>query len=223
MKPLQRIRRGAAPSSHSGATFAIMLLSVLSGCDVKGDGSRSAPLPVVEPDTPLYGLRGTWLAVDLIVTSATDPETKINLVPQGAVLSLRIHDDLSYVFLHSLTGGPAYREEGTMVVGDSTLTLTAIHINRTDRVFKYAFNFERLILDFMEEFDLDGDGVDEPAAFHAELVDLEFGLDDTKPNTLRPLEALLEQRDRVALGPPRLTRCRIQVYCTGFTLPRRML
>ncbi len=121
----------------------------------------------VEPDD----LAGTWTATAMVFTSAADPTTSVDLVPEGATLTLVLGAEGSYSFIYDSPWEATEDEAGVYEVSGHTLTLSITGTGSPD-AWEISRNGDTMTLtDSAEVFDF-VDGVEEDATLVVTLVRL---------------------------------------------------
>lgn len=135
-------------------TTAALALTLMTACsDATG----------VEPDD----LAGIWTANSIVFTSVADPEVSVDLVTEGATLSITLGEDGGYVLVLTFPDEDDENEIGTYVVDGSTITLNPTGAEIT--VFNIARDGDIMVLtndDEVFEFDVQ----EEPATLEVVLA-----------------------------------------------------
>ena len=92
-------------------TFSALALMLMSGC---GDSTG------VEVDD----LAGLWTASSVVFTSVADPAVSVDIVTEGATVTLTLGADGSYTLVITDPVDPTETESGSYVAAGSTLTLS---------------------------------------------------------------------------------------------------
>jgi len=141
-------------------TIPLMALTLMGACT--DDGATG-----VEVDD----LAGTWTATAMVFTSAADPTTSVDLVPEGATLTLVLGAEGSYSFIYASPWEPTEDEAGVYEVSGHTLTLS-ITGTEDPEAWEISRNGDTMTLtDSAEVFDF-VDGVEEDATLVITLVRL---------------------------------------------------
>ncbi len=116
-------------------------------------------------------LAGTWTATAMVFTSAADPTTFVDLVPEGAALTLVLGAEGSYSFIYVSPWEPTEDEAGVYEVSGTTLTLSVTGTGSPE-AWEISRNGDTMTLtDSAEVFDF-VDGVEEDATLVITLVRL---------------------------------------------------
>ena len=141
-------------------TIPLMALTLMGACT--DDGATG-----VEVDD----LAGTWTATAMVFTSAADPLTFVDLVPEGAALTLVLGAEGSYSFIYVSPWEPTEDEAGVYEVSGTTLTLSVTGTGSPE-AWEISRNGDTMTLtDSAEVFDF-VDGVEEDATLVITLVRL---------------------------------------------------
>lgn len=139
-------------------TIPLLALTLMGACT--DDGATG-----VAPDD----LAGTWTATAMVFSSVADPTTTVDVVTEGAALTLVLNADGTYSFVSVFPGEPDEDETGTFSVSGDVMTITPTGLDpETFAIFRDG---DTLTLTDSDTFDF-GQGVEEDALLVITLVRL---------------------------------------------------
>jgi len=155
------MRRGTRFFRTVAAIFA--LLWSAAACGDTQDG------PVV-PDAQVAPFVGDWIAEELVLTNAANPDVVVDLIAQGATFTLNVQPSNQYTGVLAIAG-QASTEFGKVSVAGPTMTLHREFPTpgTTPGTFEF-FGPDRFTLDGDSEFDFNLDGTVEAALAHFAFV-----------------------------------------------------
>ena len=112
-------------------------------------------------------LQGTWTANSMVFTSTADPTVTVDLIVEGATLSLALAADGMFLWTFTELGAAAETSTGAYSVVGSTLTLA-----ETGSLKRFAITRDgnNMTLTANDEYDFDEDGLDEAAMLRITLT-----------------------------------------------------
>ena len=139
-------------------TIPALALTLMGACTDDG-------VTGVEPDD----LAGTWTATAIVFSSVADPNTSVDVVPEGAALTLVLSADGTYSFVSVFPGEPDEDETGTYTVSGDVMTITPTGMD--PETFAVSRDGDTMTLTDSDTFDF-GQGVEEDALLVITLVRL---------------------------------------------------
>jgi hypothetical protein len=113
-------------------------------------------------------LVGTWNATKFEFVSVANPNLKLDAIAFGATLMMVLHSDGTYTITTGFPGEPTETETGTWSASEDVFTLSD---SEGDMQFDMSLSGNTLTLAGADgEFDLNDDGIDEPAKVNVTLV-----------------------------------------------------
>ena len=143
-----------------------LLLLLVAACG-GGDGSTG---PGTEDPSPAGFLVGSWIAEELVLTNAANPEQSLDLIEEfDAEFTLDVEESGRYLAI--LTGfGQSSSESGNLRVSGDILTMNAEFPVERTTAGTVTQDGNSVILDAETVFDFNLDGTPEDAEMHAVLV-----------------------------------------------------
>ena len=114
-------------------------------------------------------LQGTWTANSMVFTSTADPTLTVDLIVEGATLSLQLAADGMFLWTLTELGSTPATSMGAYSVVGSTLTLTDPGQGSSDP-FTITRDGNNMTLTGSDEYDFDEDGLDEDATLRITLT-----------------------------------------------------
>ena len=140
---------------HRHLTISALALILMTACsDATG----------VEPDD----LVGTWTATAMVFTSTADPTLSVDIMDQGATMSLTLSADGTYSWAFVFPGEPEENETGTYTVSGTTMTI-ADSGPGSPETFTISRDGDNMTLTGSDEFDFT-EGVEEDATMVISLT-----------------------------------------------------
>ena len=113
---------------------------------------------------------GTWNATEMVFTSDADSEVFVDLIAEGASLSVELGNDGTYQLVILEPGFEPEDEAGTYSVDGAILTLDPIEFPEND-LFEAVLNGNSLtLMSSDDEFDFDDDGIEDAASLEVTLA-----------------------------------------------------
>ena len=107
---------------------------------------------------------GTWTATSMVFTSDADADVSVDLIAEGATLSVVLGAEGTYSLVIHEPGFEPEDEGGTYSVDGAILTLDPIEFEENDS-FEAVLNGNTLTLTSSDdEFDFDDDEIEDPAS-----------------------------------------------------------
>ncbi len=134
----------------------ILAAALLSGC---GDSTGVS----------VNDLAGTWTATQYVFTSQVDASQTVDLITQGGSFTLTILEDSTFTSQFLEPGEELKTRTGTVTVVGSTITI-AESGQGSPEAFTVSRDGNAMTLIMLnEDYDFDGDDVDEDATLRIEL------------------------------------------------------
>lgn len=140
-----------------GLPFFLIFLIIPTGCSDDGTGPGE-----------LKPLVGVWDALELVMTSQTNPDISVDLIEEGAAFTLSILSNGQYTATLTIFE-QGTSEMGNVQISGNTVTITPTQPEGPALEATWSFQGERLVLDGESEFDFNLDGTTEASFVHIVL------------------------------------------------------